>query len=316
MNTRRNWQARPAEPTRRWQVGAVRITKVSESVLESALDEPSDEEGFLGQASRKALLGIDWLRPDFITDEGAVLLAFHMLVVEAPGRTIVVDTCVGNGKLRPQHPFWDGQELPFLTSLADAGVRVQDVDTVVCTHLHVDHVGWNTMLRNGRWVPTFPNARYLFGRREYEACTREMENIGGTSHGLHPSVFIADSVKPVFDTGLADLVEADHRICAEVRLIPTHGHTPGHVSVLVESEGARALITGDSIHHPCQLRHTGWTLAADADRDAAAATRAALLDRHADTPTLFIGTHWAGRSCGYVERDGRSYRLNSTAAAS
>ena len=306
---RRQWQARPAEPTRQWQVGAARITKVGESVLESALDLPSDEEGFLGQASRSALLGIDWLRPDFITDEGAVRLAFHMLVVQASGRTIVVDTCVGNGKDRPLHPFWDRQQLPFLEKLDAAGIGLQDVDTVVCTHLHVDHVGWNTMLRDGQWVPTFPNARYLFGRLEYEACMREAAKAPGSTHGLHPSVFLADSVRPVFEAGLAQLVESDHRICDEVRLVPTYGHTPGHVSVLVESDDKKVFITGDAIHHPCQLRHIGWTLAADTDRDAAAATRAALLDTHAGTSTLFIGTHWAGRSCGYVEREGGSYRL-------
>ena len=295
-----------------WNIGAVTVTRIVELEVPVPYDPAHP---FLPGATPERLREMPWLYPHFVTEEGHLKLSIHALVVRAPGLTLVVDTCVGNDKPRA---LMGGVALQtaFLESLAEAGCAPESVDAVVCTHLHVDHVGWNTMLRNGRWVPTFPNARYLFGRREYEACTREMENIGGTSHGLHPSVFIADSVKPVFDTGLADLVEADHRICAEVRLIPTHGHTPGHVSVLVESEGARALITGDSIHHPCQLRHTGWTLAADADRDAAAATRAALLDRHADTPTLFIGTHWAGRSCGYVERDGRSYRLNSTAAAS
>lgn len=306
---KRQWQLRPAEATREWRVGAVRITKVSECVLESALDEPSPDEGFLSQATRESLLGIGWLRPDFISADGAVLLAFHALVLEVAGRTILVDTCVGNGKERPLQPFWHERTGTFLEHLSAAGVAPEKVDTVVCTHLHVDHVGWNTRKVDGRWIPTFPNARYLFGRLEYEATSREPSAQTDESARLHASVFMSDSVQPLFDAGLAQLVEADHRICDEVRLFPTHGHTPGHVSVMVESAGECALITGDSIHHPCQLRHPDWSISADADRAAAVATRSALLEAHAGKPTLFIGTHWAGRSSGYIERDGGSYRL-------
>lgn len=305
----RQWKLQPAEATREWRVGAVRITKVSETVLESALDEPSPDEGFLSQATRGALLAIDWLRPDFISADGAVLLAFHALVIEVGGRIIMVDTCVGNDKQRPMQPFWHEMTSTFLDSLRAAGVAPEKVDIVVCTHLHVDHVGWNTRKVDGRWVPTFPNARYLFGRREYEACARGVAAHPPAPQGLHSSVFMADSIQPIFDAGLVDLVEADHRIVDEVRLFPTHGHTPGHVSVMVESGGERAIITADSIHHPCQVRNPDWSVSADADRAAAVATRRALLEAHADTPTLFIGTHWAGRSCGYVERDGGSYRL-------
>lgn len=304
---RRQWKLQPAEPLRRWQVGAVRVTKVSECVLQSGLDEASEEESFLGQGSRRALLGIPWLRPDFITADGEVRLAFHALVVETPQRRIVVDTCVGNAKQRPMQPFWNELSTSFLESLAAAGMPPDSVDTVVCTHLHVDHVGWNTRLVDGRWVPTFRNARYLFGRREFEHCAATLNQ--GVVHGLHASVFMGDSVQPVFDAGLADLVEADHRLCDEVRLVPTHGHTPGHVSVLIESQGRRALITGDTIHHPAQVAHPDWSLAADNDRAAAVATRSRLLDTHAGDGLLFIGTHWAGRSCGYVERDGATFRL-------
>ena len=306
---RRQWKLGPAEATREWRVGAVRITKVSECVLESALDEPSIEEGFLSQATRESLLGIGWLRPDFISAEGGVLLAFHALVIEVAGRTIVVDTCVGNDKQRPLQPFWHEMTGTFLEHLMAAGIAPGKVDTVVCTHLHVDHVGWNTRKVDGRWIPTFPNARYLFGRLEYEACSREATAATDASQGPHSAPFMADSVQPIFDAGLAQLVEAEYRICDEVRLVPTHGHTPGHVSVMVESGGQCALITGDTIHHPCQLRHPDWSVSADADRTAAVATRKRLLEAHADKSTLFIGTHWAGRSSGYIERDGGSYRL-------
>lgn len=304
----RNWTLKQAEPLRRWKVGCVVITKVSECVLESGLDAPSEDEGFLGQASCDALLAIDWLRPDFVTEKGEVRLAFHALVVETPTRRIVVDTCVGNDKRRSQQPFWDQLGLPFLESFAAAGFTREGIDNVVCTHLHVDHVGWNTMKLDGRWVPTFPNARYLLGRTEYAHCLG-MTSTGSDGDSLHPVVFVEDSIRPVFDAGLVDLVQSDHRICDEVRLIPTHGHTPGHVSVLIESEGRRAIITGDTIHHPCQLRHPDWALRADTDQGVAIATRERLLDNNAGNRTLFIGTHWAGRSSGYIERAGQTYRL-------
>ena len=305
----RNWTLKEAEPPRRWKIGSVTITKISEGVLESGLAAPSEDEGFLGQASCDALLAIDWLRPDFITEKGEVRLALHALVVETPTRRILVDTCVGNDKRRPQQPFWDQLGLPFLQAFAAAGFARESIDSVVCTHLHVDHVGWNTMKVDGRWVPTFPNARYLFGRTEYEHCAGKAGD-GADGNSLHPVVFLEDSVQPVFDAGLVDLVEASHRICDEVRLIPTHGHTPGHVSVLIESEGQRAIITGDSIHHPCQLKHPRWAVRADTDKDAAIATRERLLDDHAGNGTLFIGTHWAGRSSGCIERAGETYRLS------
>jgi glyoxylase-like metal-dependent hydrolase (beta-lactamase superfamily II) len=295
-----------AEPIRRWQVGAVSVTKVSEGVLESGLDAPSPDEGFLGDATCDALLAIDWLRPDFVTEKGHVRLAFHALVVQTSSHRIVVDTCVGNDKIRPQQHFWDRLAGPFLSSFSAAGFRREEIDTVVCTHLHVDHVGWNTMKIDGRWVPTFPNARYLLGRTEYESCSASARD---AADSLHPAVFLEDSIQPIFDAGLVDLVDASHRICDEVRLIPTHGHTPGHVSVLIESQGKRAIITGDTIHHPCQLEHPAWAVRADADKTAAIATRKNLLDANAGTGTLFIGTHWAGRSSGRVTRAGESFRL-------
>ena len=304
----REWTLRPAEPVRRWTVGDVTITKVSEGVLEAGLDMPSDAEGFLAHGTRQTLLDIDWLRPDFVTEEGAVRLAFHALVIETPTCRIVVDTCVGNHKDRPTHHFWQRLDLPFLRTLAEAGFDRNAVDMVVCTHLHVDHVGWNTMMVDGRWLPTFPNARYLLGRTEFAHCERRMaEPDDGRS--FHPGVFLEDSIRPILDAGLGDLVESDHRLCDEVRLIPTAGHTPGHVSVVIESRGETALITGDTIHHPSQLRHPDWSIRADHDVAQAIETRRHLLERVADTGQLVIGTHWAGRSSGQVVREGGTFRL-------
>jgi len=194
----------------------------------------------------------------------------------------------------------------FLADLAAAGYPRESIDTVVCTHLHVDHVGWNTMLVDGpvgnRWVPTFPNARYLMARVEYEhwATRHERDDM---------IAVLADSVTPVWEAGLVDLIETDHRIDDEIRLVPTPGHTPGHVSLRIASEGEEALITGDFMHHPCQIARPQWSSTADSDPDAARATREHMLGRLADAPTLVIGTHFAGRTAGHVVRDRDTFRL-------
>lgn len=171
-----------------------------------------------------------------------------------------------------------------------------------CTHLHVDHVGWNTMRIEDRWVPTFPNARYLVAEKEFEYW-RDQED-----DELNAQVF-ADSVAPVFDAGLMELVAPEHRICPEVDFVPTHGHTPGHVSVRIRSQGEEALITGDFVHHPCQLAHPEWASSFDFDEAASTATRHRVFSAYADTPTLIIGTHFAGATAGRIVRDGDAYRL-------
>jgi glyoxylase-like metal-dependent hydrolase (beta-lactamase superfamily II) len=157
------------------------------------------------------------------------------------------------------------------------------------------------MLENGKWVPTFPKARYLIGKREYEHWSAEGDE--------EQQTILSDSVKPIFDAGLAELVELDHRISPEIRLIPSTGHTPGHVCVKIESEGEQAVITGDMTHHPCQLAHPDWSPAFDSDPDAAATTRARLFAEWADQPLLVIGTHYAGPTAGRVKRDGAAFRL-------
>ena len=167
---------------------------------------------------------------------------------------------------------------------------------VCCTHLHFDHVGWNTRLESDRWVPTFPNARYLFCRQEYEAFTAEP-----SGYALN----LDDTVQPVVAAGLADLVEPTHRLTGEVRLVPSPGHSPGHVCVLIESGGERALITGDATHHPVQWAEPDWGMSGDFDGAQGAETRRRLRAEHGGRGTLVIGTHYAAPSAGYVvEADG------------
>jgi glyoxylase-like metal-dependent hydrolase (beta-lactamase superfamily II) len=278
-----------------WQVGRVKITRIVE------MDLPVPAEMFLPQATPAALRKSTWLYPHFVSDDDATLkLSIHALLVEAPGLKLVVDTCIGNDRPRE---ITGGEALstPFLQQLGEAGWSRDTVDAVVCTHLHVDHVGWNTMLENGRWVPTFPKARYIIGRQEYEFWSAHDDE--------EQQAILGDSVKPIFDAGLVQLVELDHVISPQIRLTPSTGHTPGHVSVMIESEGERAVITGDMTHHPCQLAHPDWTPRFDTDQKESALTRWRLFAEWADQPILVIGTHFAAPTAGHVVRDGAAFRL-------
>ncbi|HVU20890.1 MAG TPA: MBL fold metallo-hydrolase [Rhizomicrobium sp.] len=280
-----------------WQIGDVKITRV----VESELPVPH-KYSFLQQATQKALAEMPWLYPNFVTPEGAMVLSIHALLVDAPGMKLVVDTCIGNDKPRA---LLRGQKLQtqFLQHIAEAGFAREKVDSVVCTHLHVDHVGWNTMLQDGKWVPTFPNARYLIGKTEYDHWNKETE-------GEQPQI-MADSVQPIFDAGLAQTVAMDHRVSPEVRLVPTPGHTPGHVSVMIESKGETAIITGDMIHHPCQFGRPDWLSMFDSDQSAANARRHTMFAEWADKPWLIIGTHFAAPTAGHLKRDGDTYRFDA-----
>ena len=280
----------------KWRIGEVTVTKIVE------LEVTGGSRFILPQATPEAIIPIEWLRPDFADERGRLKMSIHALVVETPSGRIVVDTCLGNDKENRRIPSRNKLQTNFLADLAVAGYPRETIDTVICTHLHVDHVGWNTMLVGDRWVPTFSNARYLMGRVEYAHWTSRHEREDMRS-------ILADSVTPVLEAGLVDLVETDHRICDEVSLVPTMGHTPGHVSVRIGSQGEQALITGDFMHHPCQIARPEWSSAADSDADQARLTRERMLTLLADAPILVIGTHFAGRTAGQVVRDGDAFRL-------
>lgn len=281
---------------KKWQVGDVSITKIVE------METVGGASWILPDATPEAVRDIEWLKPEFMDDEGELKFSVHALVVDAPGCRIVVDTCVGNEKERLPYRDWHQLQTTFLDDFAAAGFAMDSVDRVLCTHLHVDHVGWNTMLVNGQWVPTFPQARYLIAKDEYEFWRDQKEQ------KIQQTVF-ADSVAPVFEAGLVDLVDTEYQVCEEVDLVPTLGHTPGHVSVRIRSQGQQALITGDFIHHPCQMARLDWGSAADLDASAADVTRRRVFAEYAGTPTLVIGTHFAGATAGRVIRDGDAYRL-------
>lgn len=277
-----------------WQIGEITVEKL----VEKGATWPGAV--LLPDATPEALLAHPHLRPDFISDDGRIFISFHSFLVRVGDRRIVVDTCAGNDKPR-ERPFGH-LSTDYLERMTAAGFGPDDVDTVVCTHLHVDHVGWNTRLVEGRWVPTFPGARYVFVRQECEHwAANETENSGG-------GAIFEDSVQPVLDAGLADLVEPGTEVAPGVELVWTPGHTPGHVAVRLRSGGQEAVITGDLIHHPVQVEHPGWPCGADWDAVEAAATRSAFLDEHGRGATLVLGTHFAGTSAGRVVAHGEGWR--------
>lgn len=280
-----------------WKVGAVQVTRIVETETKLPVT------GLFPQASPEAMLRHRaWLQPHFMDEEDQIRLSIHALLVDAPGLRVLVDTCIGEHTM-PGYEDLGANAADLREELPAAGCPLESVDVVLCTHLHFDHVGWNTMKVDGRWVPTFPQARYLFARAEWEHWSAQPE--AGFAASLD------DAVRPVVDAGLADLVETDHRLCDTLRLVPTPGHTPGHVALAIESEGARAFITGDCTHHPVQWAEPDWEMSADTDSAQAARTRRALIDAHGDAQTLIIGTHYAGPTAGHVVRGAEGWEFRA-----
>ncbi len=251
----------------------------------------------------------DWLMPRYIDPgSGNLIFAFQSYVVRTAHHTILVDTCIGNDKPRPARPMWDKMNGPYLSRLAAAGVRPEAVDFVLCTHLHVDHVGWNTRLIDGLWVPTFPNAKYIFARQEYEFW--ETRHRDGTE-GPVPNVY-DDSVLPVMEAGQAVLVDTDHQMDDGMWFEPAPGHTPGNVVLNLRSGNASAVMCGDVMHHPLQLVRPEWSSRACEDKAVSATTRRALIERYADTDTLIAPALFASPSIGHIvgKGDAFGYRLS------
>ena len=271
-----------------WQIGDVRITRVVE------MEVTGGTRFILPDATRDACLPYQWMFPHFMDEKGNLVMSIHALVIDTGNRNIVVDTCIGNDKIR-SIPTWSNLQTSFLKDLEDCGYPPSSIDTVLCTHLHVDHIGWNTRLVNGEWVPTFANAEYLIARREWEYWSAEGQQ---DSYGD----ILEDSVRPVIESGLAKFVDEQYELCPEVFLKPTPGHTPGHVSVCIRSGGEQALITGDCIHHPVQMTRSDWCSSADYDQYQGRETRDSLLVELSDSDVLLIGTHFASPTAGKVRR--------------
>lgn len=272
-------------PTLHWSVGDVSVTRVGDWVAPTPRDMllPDITDGHLADNAA-------WLGPYF-SESGLLLLSIHTFIVKSDDITIVVDTCLGDDPVRnlPGNPTFPERVGAEVIGGLDA------VDMVLCTHLHFDHVGWNTRVIDGDRVPTFPNARYLFSREELDYLAVD------DAHGVYD-----DDVQPLFESGLVDIVPIPHQLTSDVRTFATPGHTPGHVSVLIESAGERAVITGDAVHSPIQFRYPEIAATTfDWDSAMSTETRRELIADHADTDALILGTHFAPPTAGHIRR-GRS----------
>jgi glyoxylase-like metal-dependent hydrolase (beta-lactamase superfamily II) len=245
----------------------------------------------------------------FDRDNGLLVMSFHSFVVRTPSCTILVDSCVGNDKPRPRNPHWHQLRGSYLSDLATLGLRPEDIDIVMCTHLHADHVGWNTRLENGAWVPTFPNARYLFGQKEVEHWRSVLaaSDPDTVNHGSW-----ADSVEPVFEAGLAHVVAEDQEVDEGVQLLPAPGHTPGNVIVKLEAAGERAYLTGDVIHHPMQVERPEWSTCFCHDPQQSAATRHATLATVADEDAWLLPAHFPTPTATRIRRTEAGFRMETS----
>jgi len=291
----------------RWRVGDVQITRIIE--FESGGFPP----GFMfdGLTEEQVKL-IDWLHPHYADPDGTIRYSVHSYVIESQGRRIIVDTCVGNDKPRG-YEGWNHLHLPFLESLADAGFPAETIDIVLCTHLHMDHIGWNTRWDGEKWIPTFPNARYLFGRAEWAHWSQKDFSIGDMPSFIAElaslDAAIQDSVSPIVNAGLHEFIETNHQLTDEVSLFATPGHSPGHVSVAITSNGKKATITGDAILNPIQLADPEIGSNFDFDKALAKKTRQHFIHDHSDQDILVLGTHFTTPSGGYITTDGDTWRF-------
>lgn len=284
------------------RVGDVEITYIPELTL------PTSVRWMLPGADRGAVEACDpWMRPHYRNDDGYLVQSIHTLLVKTPGLVMLVDTGVGNGKARSGAiPAFNMLDTPWLDRLAEAGVQPQDVDVVLCTHLHADHCGWNTYLWDGIWAPTFPNARYYIVDEEWRYWSEQATQAGQSAAWQ----LLEDSVKPVFDWGLVGLVSADHQVSQGIRLVPSHGHTPGHVTVEIWSGGQSAALIGDVMHSPLQCAFPDLPPALDRDPEPARLMRRQVLARYADTDTLVLGAHFP-YPAGRVVTDGDAWRYEA-----
>jgi len=289
-----------AEHIRHWRVGDVEIARIVE------VNAWEDDIAMLLPGAKPELVQkYGWLRPHFATADGRMILSFQCFVLRSRGKAVMIDTCIGNDRQR-EFDVFTNMRTTFLDDLRAAGFPPGEMHAVLCTHLHFDHVGWNTMKVGGQWVPTFPQARYLFGRREYQHW-QHLKATGGYHHMEH----LTDSIEPITAAGLAEFIDPDFQLTDEVSLIPTPGHTPGHVSVLIRSRGVEAVITGDMMHHPIQLALPTTPGNFDMDKEQGARTRLEFVRRFADRPTLVIGSHFSDPTSGHIVSDGDAWKLRT-----
>lgn len=280
-----------------WNIGNIRVTRI----LEMCGPMGTPPEWFPDCTAEALAPHLHWLTPRSLSPvDGQLIIPIQCFLVRTGRHTILVDSCVGNGKTSTFFPPWHRRnDGTFLERLADAGVAPEQIDFVMCTHLHPDHCGWNTRLVDGRWVPTFPNARYIMARREFEAARATSGDPGSRTY--------EDNVLPIVEAGRAVFVDMDHELDSEVWLEPTPGHTPGHVAIGLGSQGVGAVFSGDLMHWPMQCVYPDWSYLYDADPGLSRRTRRAFLESCAESGRTVITSHFPLPSLGTIARRGSSF---------
>ncbi len=281
-----------------WKVGSVEISQI----VEPLNNDGEVMQACLPQATPEILTSIEWLYPHFIDENGNMKALVQSFLIKSQEKYIVVDTCNGNGKLRSDFPEWSNLHTNYLENFLATGVKPEQIDIVISTHLHTDHIGWNTRFDKGELIPTFLNASYLFVDKDYEYWKSKPEKEMAADKEAFD-----DSIVPIMEKGLGKIVGVDYRIDEHVSLLPTPGHTPGHVSILITSNGQKALISGDFIHHPSQFVYPEWEMTANVLPELAIETRKKILEELADTDTLLFGSHFANPVAGKVIREKRGF---------
>lgn len=287
------------------KIGAVEIARVYDSSLVGETMQhwfPDFDRALVREHEH-------WLCPThYDAETGHFPMPVHSYVFELNGKIVLIDTCNGNHKNRPGFGFAELHmlETRYLERLAAQGVRPEDVDFVLCTHLHLDHVGWNTQFADGRWVPTFPNARYIFSRTEYEATKAEAARTGIPDFLRY--VF-EDSVYPIVEAGLADLVDDEHEIMNGLRLTPAPGHSPGHVRIELRSQGQVGIFSGDLLHSPVQVPFWWWSSIVCWDRELSAQTRRKLLEDCASEGAVLLAGHFEAPHVGRIRSRGDRFEI-------
>lgn len=247
-----------------------------------------------------------WLSPTFYDEPNdQLVMSSHAWVLRIGGKTFLVDSCIGNGKSRPHSPLFDMAELPFMSNFEAAGLAPEEIDFVLCTHLHADHVGWNTRLKNGRWVPTFPNAKYVFSKTD---CEFFHSKTGAGATDIDAQNVFDDSVLPLLEAGQDLQVDGAHDLGHGVTIEPTPGHSPGHIMIKVASAGHEGLFTGDILHHPAQVHRPEWSSAFCSDPEQSRRTRRSVLEHAADHGSLVLPAHFAGDHAYRIGRAANAFQ--------
>lgn len=293
-----------------WKIGSTTVTRIEEQLGPSG----SLVESFLtGVVRERFNRHLSWMVPvHFDPALDRLITSIHSWLIRTDRHTILLDCCAGNHKERPSQPRFHRQDIPFLERLQAAGARPEDIDIVLCTHLHADHVGWNTRLENGRWVPTFPNARYLFSRIEHDYWG---PGAGRRAQEFDLAAIYNDSILPVIEAKQAVLLDGAHAIDDRLMIEPSPGHTPGHVVLKLDDGGNRALFCGDTLHHPVQVYEPTWNSCFCEDPVLAQVTRRKMLEHCCENDALLFPTHFAAPHVTAIKREGDGFRPEFIAPA-